>query len=92
MSHTAAIASAPRDICQALTKGSRSNFYYAFLFLPPPQRQALYAVYAFCRVTDDLVDEASSPPSANITLVITVGGTTINCTLNLSNPAPSVCS
>lgn len=30
--------------------------------------------------------------SSNITLVVTVGGTTINCTLNLSNPAPSACS
>jgi len=47
----------PRNISRALTKASRSNFYYAFLFLPRAQREALYAVYAFCRVSDDLVDE-----------------------------------
>jgi phytoene synthase len=49
-------------VCQALTKASRSNFTYAFRFLPKPKREALYAVYAFCRVTDDLVDEAASIP------------------------------
>jgi phytoene synthase len=51
-----------RDAARALTKASRSNFYYAFLFLPRPQREALYAVYAFCRVSDDLVDEAAMTP------------------------------
>ena len=35
-----------------------SNFSYAFLVLPKPKREALYAIYAFCRVTDDLVDES----------------------------------
>lgn len=40
-----------------LTKGSRSNFYYAFLFLPKEKRDAIYAVYAFCRHLDDIVDE-----------------------------------
>ena len=58
MSHTGSGASATRNISRALTKASRSNFYYAFLFLPRRKRDALYAVYAFCRVTDDLVDES----------------------------------
>lgn len=49
-----------RDVCQSLTKASGSNFAYAFRFLPKPQRKALYAIYAFCRVTDDLVDEGAS--------------------------------
>ncbi len=65
MMHTAAVPPATRDISRAVTKASRSNFYYAFLFLPRPQREALYAVYAFCRVTDDLVDEASVVSSAD---------------------------
>jgi phytoene synthase len=60
MPHTGSDSSATRNISRALTKASRSNFYYAFLFLPKPKREALYAVYAFCRVTDDLVDEALS--------------------------------
>ena len=32
-----------------LTRKSRSNFFYAFLSLPRARRDALYAVYAFCR-------------------------------------------
>jgi phytoene synthase len=39
-----------------LTRRSRSNFFYAFLCLPRLQRDALYAVYAFCRIVDDAVD------------------------------------
>ena len=39
-----------------LTRRSRSNFFYAFLCLPRHQREAIYAVYAFCRIVDDAVD------------------------------------
>jgi phytoene synthase len=45
-----------RDLVARLTRRSRSNFYYAFLTLPRPQREALYAVYAFCRTVDDIAD------------------------------------
>lgn len=44
------------DVCSRLTRQSRSNFYYAFLSLPKPKRDALYAVYAFCRTVDDIAD------------------------------------
>ena len=44
------------DYCAQLTRKSRSNFYYAFLFLAREKRQALYAVYAFCRSVDDVAD------------------------------------
>lgn len=60
MPYTGSGSSATRNISRTVTKASRSNFYYAFLFLPKQKRDALYAVYAFCRVTDDLVDEAVS--------------------------------
>lgn len=46
--------------CRAVTKASRSSFTYAFMVLPKPQRESLYAIYAFCRISDDLVDEAAS--------------------------------
>jgi len=62
----------PRDArtdSRLVTKGSGSNFYYAFLFLPKPKREAIYAVYAFCRLSDDLVDEAKAggDPTAALT-------------------------
>ncbi len=49
-----------RTVSRKVTKQSGSNFYYAFLFLPKPKREAIYAVYAFCRLSDDLVDEAKA--------------------------------
>lgn len=49
------------DLCSSLTRRSRSNFYYAFLFLPRAQREAIYAVYAFCRIVDDVVDLGGVP-------------------------------
>jgi phytoene synthase len=42
-----------------LTRKSRSNFFYAFLLLPRAQREAIFAVYAFCRIVDDAVDEGA---------------------------------
>jgi phytoene synthase len=44
--------------CQEVTRRSSSNFYYAFRLLPPERRQALCAVYAFCRFVDDIADDA----------------------------------
>jgi 15-cis-phytoene synthase len=43
--------------CQNITRRSSSNFYYAFRLLSPERRDALYAVYAFCRFVDDIVDD-----------------------------------
>jgi len=36
-----------------------SNFFLGFLLLPRVQRQALSAVYAYCRLIDDIVDSGS---------------------------------
>src|SRR5512138_473208 len=46
----------PTQFVSRLTRKSRSNFFYAFLCLPRRQREAIYAVYAFCRIVDDAVD------------------------------------
>lgn len=40
-----------------LVKKSRSSFYYSFLFLPKPKREAIYAIYALCRSVDDIADD-----------------------------------
>jgi len=49
----------PNDYCQEKAAASGSSFYYSFLFLPLPKRQAITALYAFCREVDDVVDECS---------------------------------
>jgi 15-cis-phytoene synthase len=51
----------PDEYCQRKAAQSGSSFYYSFLFLPPPQRRAITALYAFCREVDDTVDETSDP-------------------------------
>jgi phytoene synthase len=48
--------------CRKLTTRSKSNFYYAFLFLPRERREALEAVYSYCRLVDDVVDEEAPAP------------------------------
>jgi phytoene synthase len=45
------------SVSARLTRQSGTNFYYAFRILPEEKRRAIYAVYAFCRVVDDCVDE-----------------------------------
>ncbi len=47
----------PEQYVQDKAARSGSSFYYAFRFLPPPQRAAITAFYAFCREVDDVVDE-----------------------------------
>ncbi len=49
----------PEQYCQDRAAKSGSSFYYSFLFLPPPRRRAITALYAFCREVDDVVDECS---------------------------------
>jgi len=54
--------------CQEKAAKSGSSFYYSFRFLPRPRRQAITALYAFCREVDDVVDECSDPGVAAQTL------------------------
>ena len=58
----------PDEYCQEKAGSSGSSFYYSFLFLPPKERQAITALYAFCREVDDVVDECSDSSIAQTTL------------------------
>lgn len=46
--------------CEALTRFHSRTFYMASSLLPRAQRRAVYALYAFCRVSDDLVDRTEA--------------------------------
>jgi phytoene synthase len=50
------------SVCSSITRAAAKNFYYAFLVLPKPKRQALCAVYAFMRKCDDIADDVNLPP------------------------------
>jgi 15-cis-phytoene synthase len=54
--------------CARITRREARNFYVAFFSLPKPQRQSVYALYAFCREADDAVDScAGRDPQAALT-------------------------
>jgi 15-cis-phytoene synthase len=47
--------------CRAIAKREARNFYYAFVALPGPRRNAICAIYAFMRQADDLADDEGVP-------------------------------
>jgi 15-cis-phytoene synthase len=47
--------------CRAIAKREAKNFYYAFIALPVPRKNAICAIYAFMRQADDLADNESLP-------------------------------
>ncbi|MBY0117365.1 phytoene/squalene synthase family protein [Paenibacillus xylanexedens] len=48
--------------CEELMQKGSSSFYQAFRGLPSPRREAVYVIYAFCRMIDDSVDEPEHSP------------------------------
>jgi 15-cis-phytoene synthase len=46
---------------RAITRKSASNLALAFILLPRPKRDAMSALYAFCREVDDVADDESVP-------------------------------
>jgi phytoene synthase len=49
----------PQQYCQQKTRESGSSFTLSFMFLPKDKRDAMTALYAFCREVDDVVDECT---------------------------------
>lgn len=58
----------PDQYCQDLLQKSGSSFALSFVFLDPPQRQAITALYAFCRQVDDIADDCRDPAVAQASL------------------------
>lgn len=52
--------------CRSLCRRSKSSFFASFAILDEPRRKAMYALYAFARISDDLSD-GLSPARASIT-------------------------
>jgi len=52
---SAALASS-KVYCQQLTRKSARNFYYGLKLLPQPKRGAMFALYAYMRLLDDIAD------------------------------------
>ena len=48
------------DIVKTIVQSSGTSFFWAMRLLPEARRTAIYAVYAFCRIVDDIADELGS--------------------------------
>ena len=46
-----------RAYCRQLTKAQAKNFYYGLKLLPEPKRSAMFALYAYMRLVDDIADD-----------------------------------
>ena len=46
--------------CRQIARKRAKNFYYSFLLLQKPQRDAMCAIYAFMRYCDDLSDDPAN--------------------------------
>ena len=52
--------------CRKVARSRAKNFYYSFLLLEKPQRDAMCAIYAFMRECDDLSDEPAAKRKASL--------------------------
>jgi squalene synthase HpnD len=50
-------AQADLDAIEAIVRAAGTSFYRGMRVLPPDRRHAMYAIYAFCRMVDDIADE-----------------------------------
>ncbi|MBI3767609.1 MAG: presqualene diphosphate synthase HpnD [Deltaproteobacteria bacterium] len=50
--------------CERIARASSSSFTLAFRLLSHERRQALAALYAYCRIVDDAADESRDPAAA----------------------------
>lgn len=53
--------------CEEIIAANSKSFYKSFSMLPKESRKAVWAIYAFCRTVDDIVDEGVDP-AAQLTL------------------------
>lgn len=64
--------------CERILRAHSRTFYLASLFLPPEKRRGALALYSFCRLADDLVDDAtmrgSSPEEVRARLALHLRG------------------
>ncbi|MEB3361223.1 MAG: phytoene synthase [Synechococcaceae cyanobacterium] len=67
------VAASPRldeayEACRRETARWAKTFYLGTLLLPPPKRRAIWAIYVWCRRTDELMDspEAQALPASQL--------------------------
>ncbi len=66
---SSSLLEASHAYCHRQTKRHARSFYFASMALPREKKRAAYAVYAFCRYADDLVDRAASTDGVEAALL-----------------------
>ncbi len=61
---TVLIGAGDRAACRAAIQGGSKTFHAASLLLPARIREPALALYAFCRLADDAIDESAQPTVA----------------------------
>jgi squalene synthase HpnD len=61
MSSAPAIGELPEEL---RAKVSGSSFYAGMRILPRAEREAMFAIYGFCRIVDDIADDEGAEPAA----------------------------
>jgi phytoene synthase len=56
---TTPLNAAPADLAEVerIVRSAGTSFYRGMRILPPDRRAAMYGIYAFCRLVDDIADE-----------------------------------
>src|ERR1700722_13460068 len=57
-----------RRYCRQLAESHYENFHVATWLLPKALRPHFHAIYAYCRIADDLADEVGDPALATVLL------------------------
>jgi squalene synthase HpnD len=59
---SAPLGAEPADLraVEAIVRAAGTSFHRGMAILPPDRRHAMYAIYAFCRIVDDIADEPAA--------------------------------
>jgi presqualene diphosphate synthase len=59
MTASTPLGAAPADLneIETIVRAAGTSFYHGMRVLPADRRHAMYAIYAFCRIVDDIADE-----------------------------------
>jgi len=58
------MTAAPSDVDEVRARVSGSSFYTAMRLMPKVEREAMFAIYMFCRLVDDIADDGTRPRPA----------------------------
>lgn len=71
-SESAAFLATGMEECRRITKKYGTSFYFATQFFPREVREGIYAIYAFARIPDEIVDDPNLTDAAEATAKLTV--------------------